>query len=398
LSNQKTSIDESFGSAFKTAFKSNLRQYFMIFALLFIWGLFWVLTGGVFLNSRNISNLFMQMVTIAILTHGMVLVMVSGNIDLSVGTICGTLGTLVAWLMVFKEVNPVIAIIITLIAGFAIGCWHGYWVAYRGVPAFIVTLSSMIAFKGVTLSINNGFTIGKFADGFQEIGQGFVPRLFLDDDHIHVTSVILIVIAITVFIFASIYTRKRRILNGFKVLKPSLEVLKIVIITATILILGMVLANYRGIPYALLLLILFAVLFTIITTRTPFGRHVYAVGGNREAARLSGVNIKKTLMTIFMLMGTMNAAAAIVVTSRINAATYDAGNLFELETIAACIIGGTSTSGGIGTIFGALIGAMVMASLDNGMSLMNLPIMYQYMVKGMVLLLAVWVDIANRKK
>jgi len=375
-----------------------MRQYFMIVALLFIWGLFYILTGGVFLNSRNISNLFMQMVTIAILTHGMVLVMVSGNIDLSVGTISGTLGTLVAWLMVFKGINPVFAILITLIAGFAIGCWHGYWVAYRGVPAFIVTLSSMIAFKGVTLSINNGFTIGKFAEGFQEIGQGFIPRLFLDDDHIHITSVILIVIAIIVFIASSIYSRRRRIRDGFKVLRPSMELLKIGIITAAILILGMVLANYRGIPYAMLLLLLFAGIFTLVTMRTPFGRHVYAIGGNREAARLSGVNIKKTLMTIFMLMGTMNAAAAIMVTSRINAATFDAGNLFELETIAACIIGGTSTSGGIGTIFGALIGAMVMASLDNGMSLMNLPIMYQYMVKDMVLLLAVWVDIANRKK
>ena len=370
----------------------------MIVALLFIWGLFWVLTGGVFLNSRNISNLFMQMVTIAILTHGMVLVMVSGNIDLSVGTVSGTLGTLVAWLMVFKGVNPVFAILITLAAGFAIGCWHGYWVAYRQVPAFIATLSSMIAFKGVTLSINNGFTIGEFAEGFQGIGQGFVPRLFLDDDYIHITSVILIVIAVIVFIASSIYSRRRRIKNGFKVLRPSLELLKIGIITAAILILGMVLANYRGLPYAILLLLLFAGTFTMITTRTPFGRHVFAIGGNREAARLSGVNIKKTLMTICILMGVMNAMAAIVVTSRINAATTDAGNLFELETIAACIIGGTSTSGGIGTIFGALIGAMVMASLDNGMSLMNLPIMYQYMVKGMVLLLAVWVDIANRKK
>ena len=370
----------------------------MIVALILIWLIFYILTGGNFLKPRNLSNLFLQMVTIAILTHGMVLVMVSGNIDLSVGTVSGTLGAFVAWLMVVKGINPVLAILITLAAGIVVGLWHGFWVAYRGVPAFIVTLSSMIAFKGATLWITKGFTIGEFSEGFKNIGQGFIPRIILDEDSIHLTSVILIVIALFAFIISSIYTRRKRIRNGFTVLKPSLEILKIVIITAAILALGMVLANYRGIPYAILLLVMFSVIFSVISTRTPFGRHVFAIGGNKEAARLSGVNIKKTLMTIFVSMGMLYAVAAIVFTARLNAATAQAGTLFELDTIAACIIGGTSTSGGIGTIFGAIIGALVMASLDNGMSLMNLPIMYQYMVKGLVLLLAVWIDIANRKK
>ena len=398
MSNVNRKNEEAFNTALKNVFKNNMRQYTMIAALILIWLIFYILTDGNFLKPRNISNLFLHMVTIAILTHGMVLVMVSGNIDLSVGTICGTLGAFAAWLMIVKGINPFFAIIITLAAGFAVGLWHGFWVAYRGVPAFIVTLSSMIAFKGATLWITKGFTIGEFTEGFKNIGQGFIPRLILDEDSIHLTSVILVVIAIVVFIVSSIYIRKKRIRNGFTVLRPSLEILKIVIITAVILILGMVLANYRGIPYAILLLILFAGIFTIIATRTPFGRHVFAIGGNKEAARLSGVNIKKTLMTIFISMGIMNAVAAIVFTAWLNAATAQAGTLFELDTIAACIIGGTSTSGGIGTIFGAIIGALVMASLDNGMSLMNLPIMYQYMVKGLVLLLAVWVDIANRKK
>jgi len=390
--------DETFGTALISLVKSNTRQSTMIVALLFIWGLFYVLTGGVFLNSRNISNLFMQMVTIALLSHGMVLVMVSGNIDLSVGTISGTLGALVAWLMVFKGVNPVVAVLITLAAGFAIGLWHGFWVAYRGVPAFIVTLSSMIAFKGVTLWITKGFTIGEYSEGFKNIGQGYIPRLFLGEDSIHLTSAILVIVAVIAFIASSIYNRRKRIQNGFTVLRPSLEFIKITIITAAILVLGMVLANYRGIPYAVLLLLLCAGIFTIISTRTPFGRHVFSIGGNREAARLSGVNIKKTLMSIFLLMGSINAVAAMVFAARLNAATASAGALFELDTIAACIIGGTSTSGGIGTIFGAIIGAMVMASLDNGMSLMNLPIMYQYIVKGLVLLLAVWIDIMSRKR
>ena len=390
--------EESFGTALKTAVRSNMRQYTMIAALLLIWVVFGILTGGLFFRPMNISNLFLQMVTIAILTHGMVLVMVAGNIDLSVGTVCGTLGALAAWLMVFKGVNPVIAISITLAGGLVIGLWHGFWIAFRGVPAFIVTLSSMIFFKGITYLICDGKTIGGFSNGFLEIGKGFIPRLFIANDSMHITSVILVVIAVAAFIISSIIVRRKRISNGFTVLRPSLEILKILIISAAILIIGMVLASYEGISYAVLLLLLIAVIYTVIVTRTPFGRHVFAIGGNREAARLSGVNIKKTLMTICISMGAMNAIAAIVYVSRLTSATADAGALFELDTIAACIIGGTSTAGGIGTIFGALVGALVMASLDNGMSLMNLKPEYQYIAKGLVLLFAVWIDIAMRKK
>jgi D-xylose transport system permease protein len=338
------------------------------------------------------------MVTIAILTNGMVMGMVAGNIDLSVGSVCGTLGALAAWMMSRQGFHPVPAILITLAAGLAVGCWHGYWIAFRRVPAFIVTLASMIAFKGITLSITKGVTIGEFKPGFKAIGQDYIPQSFLKNDGFHLTTAILFVVAVIVFVLSEIYTRKKRIHNGFKVLRPSLAIAKIVIISIAIFGIGLVLSSYRGIPYAILILLAVATIFTIITTRTPFGRHVYAIGGNVEAARLSGVNIKKTLMGICMLMGTLSGVAALVFTARLNAATTAAGNLFELDTIAACIIGGTSTSGGIGTVFGAIIGATVMASLDNGMSLMNLPIMYQYIVKGMILLLAVWVDIANRKK
>jgi len=370
----------------------------MIAALLLIWLIFSILTGGNFLKPRNLSNLFMQMVVFAIMTSGMVLVMVAGNIDLSVGSVCGTLGALAAWLMSIMRVNAVLAILITIFAGFVIGCWHGYWIAYRKVPAFIVTLASMMAFKGFTLMITKGVTIGEFSEGFKQIGQGYIPQLSIGENSIHLTSILLVVLAAVCFLMATLRTRKKRISNGFTVLRPSLETIKIVIILAAILWIGLMFANHWGIPYAILLLVVVAGVFTVITDRTPFGRHVYAIGGNIEAARLSGVNVTSVLMRICILMGIMSAVGALVVTARLNAATTAAGNGYELEVIASCIIGGTSTSGGIGTIFGAIIGALVMASLNNGMELMNWHVMYQYIVKGMVLLIAVWIDIANRKK
>jgi D-xylose transport system permease protein len=293
--------------------------------------------------------------------------------------------------------NPFAAIAVTLILGLAVGCWHGFWIAYRGVPAFIVTLASQIAFKGVTLAVTGGKSIGEFKPVFKAIGQGYLPQ-FLPEGSFHTTTALLFALAALAFVWVELRTRRKRIANGFTVLRRSLEILKIAIITAAIAAVGIILSSYRGIPYAIVLLLAVVAIFTILTTRTPFGRHVYAIGGNVEAARLSGVNIKKTMMIIFVLMGLLCAVASIVFTARLNTATPAAGNLFELDAIAACIIGGTSTTGGIGTVFGAIIGALVMASLDNGMSLMNLPIMIQYIIKGLILLLAVWVDIANRKK
>jgi D-xylose transport system permease protein len=389
---------ETFGAALAGVIKNNMRQYTMIAALLTIWIIFSVLTHGLFISPRNLSNLFLQMCTIGLLTGGMLLVMVAGHIDLSVGSVCGSLGAIAAYCIARLHLHPLLAILITLLCGLAVGCWHGFWIAYQRVPAFIVTLASQIAFKGITLAVTRGKTIGEFEPGFKAIGQGYIPRLFLSGGAYHSTTILLCAAALGLFIASEVHTRKKRIRNGFTVLRLSLEILKIIIVSAAIAGAGLILASYRGIPYAIMLLMAVVAVFTVLTTRTPFGRHVYAIGGNAEAAKLSGVNIKKTVMIIFVLMGLLCSLASIVFTTRLNAATPAAGNLFELDTIAACIIGGTSTTGGIGTVFGAIIGALVMSSLDNGMSLMNLPIMIQYMIKGIILLLAVWVDIANKKK
>ena len=462
---------QSFGSALAGAMKSNMRQYTMIAALLLIWLIFTFLTKGKFLTPRNLSTLFLQMVTIGILTGGMLLVMVAGNIDLSVGAVCGTLGAVVAYLMSKMGVPPIAAVLITVALGALVGLWNGFWVAYQGVPAFIVTLASQITFRGITLAITGGKTIGEFPTGFKNIGQGYIPRWFYaeeffslqvlvigalailiylaiefymrgkriaggltarpwfveapkivgicaaicvivhlffghgpiqrwlcEQEAFHALSVVICTAAILAFLFMEFRKRRKRVANGFHVLPKSLEIIKVVIICAAVGALGYVFGSYRGISYAMVILAVVVAIYTMLTTRSPFGRHVYAIGGNREAARLSGVNIKRTMLTIFLSMGTLSGVASVVFTARLNAATAAAGNLFELDTIAACIIGGTSTTGGIGTVFGALIGALVMASLNNGMSLMNLDVMIQYIVKGIILLLAVWVDIANKRR
>lgn len=378
--------------------KNNLRQYTMGIALLAIWLIFTLLTDGIFITSRNLSNLFLQSCTIAILASGMVLVMVAGHIDLSVGSIAGFLGAVAAVLMVKMNVSTIPAILITLLLGLMIGLWQGYWISYRGVPAFIVTLASMMAFKGAIIGVTSGASIGPMNVDFKAIGQGYVPKLFFLDQAYNDTSAIISIGLILLFVFFEIRKRQVRIKYGFSVLPMPLQLIRIVFISLAMALILSIMVGYRGIPYAIILLIAIVVLFSFIAEKTTFGRHVYAIGGNKEAARLSGININKTNLMIFVIMGVLTAIAGIVFTARLNAATTAAGNLFELDAIAAAVIGGTSTLGGEGTIFGAIIGALVMASLDNGMSLMNLDITFQYVIKGLILLLAVWVDIATRKR
>ncbi len=371
------------------------RKYTMVIALLVIWGIFALLTDGLFISSRNLSNLFLQMCYIGILASGMVFIMVTGNIDISVGSVVGSLGALVAILMIKADVPPVWAIIITIVAGTLIGAWHGYWIAYRGVPAMIATLASMTAFKGVTLGLTGGVTISGFDDAFKAIGQGTLPSLFSDKND---TSIMITALFIGIFIIADIRKRRSRVRYGFEVSGLGIFVLKELIMAGAIAAVGYIMISYRGIPYAILIMIGVAVLWTYISNRTSFGRSIYAIGGNKEAARFSGINIKRNLLIMYSMMGFLSGIAGLILTARLAAATTTAGYLFEMDSIAAAVIGGTSPAGGVGTVFGAVIGALVMASLDNGMSLLNVDILYQYIIKGMVLLIAVAIDAASRSK
>jgi D-xylose transport system permease protein len=377
----------------------------MFLALIAIWVIFALLTDHVFLTSRNLSNLFVQTATTAILAIGMVLVIVTGHIDLSVGSVLGFTGAVCALCLIKLEWGVLASVLVTLLVGLGIGIWHGFWVAYRKVPAFIVSLASMLAFRGLIIGITGGQTQGlemapeSAAERFKLIGQGYVPTFGAAvEGQVHDTSLYILVGVILVYLVASVRKRMARQQYGFEVLPVYAEVIKLALVSAGMALAGSVMVIYLGIPWSVLFVLALAVLFNFVAGSTTFGRHLYAIGGNPDAARLSGINVPRNTFGLFLLMGVMTAVAGIVTTARLNAATTSAGQNAELDAIASAVIGGTSLLGGEGTIFGAIVGALVMTSLDNGMSLMNLDITFQYVIKGLILLLAVWVDMAQRKK
>ena len=374
---------------FRKGFRDNVRQYTMVLALVAIWLIMTWLTQGVFISPRNISNLFLQTVVVAIVALGMTLIIVTGNIDLSVGSVAGFTGAVAAVLQVKYGWGTAGALAAAAGAGLLIGGWHGFWVAYRKVPAFIVTLASMLAFRGAILGVTGGSTVSPLAGSFKAIGTNYLSP--------HASGA-LGVVAVVVFVFWSLRQRARRVEYGFPVPPMGVEAAGVAARAAVLAAVFAVMVFNQGVPYSVLLLLGLALVFGFMAEDTVFGRRLYAIGGNPEAARLSGINIERNGLYLFMIFGVLTAIAGCVLTARLNAATTSAGVNMELDAIAACVIGGTSLLGGEGTIVGALIGALIMSSLDNGMSLMNLDITYQYVVKGMILLLAVWVDMANRRK
>jgi len=386
--------------------RANLKTYTMILALLFIWLLFAAITNGIFLNPRNLSNLFRQMTIVSFLAMGMVLVIVTGNIDLSVGSATGLVSAVAAYCQkdllipivtkIFPDIDiatrgllvTVIAIVVALLVGLLIGLWQASLIAYLGIPAFIVTLGGMLIFRGGVLGVTQGKTLIPIEDDFRLIAQGYIPK--------PLGWAVGIVVA--VFIFIGIF-RNRRMKGqyGFALPPMYLDVLKASAFSALILIFVLLMNYYRGIPNPVLLMAVTALLFTYLTNNTKFGRYCYALGGNKEATRLSGVNINGSIFSVFILMGLLTGVSGIVLTGYVAAGTIGGGVNYELEAIASCIIGGTSFAGGEGTIVGALVGALIMASLTNGMSVMNMPIFWQYIIRGMVLIFAVYVDVASKK-
>lgn len=391
--------EQTVGQVIREQLSHNIKQYAMFIALIAVWLLFTALTGGIFLSARNITNLFLQASHIAVLAVGMVLIIVAGHIDLSVGSIMGFIGAVAAVLNVNAGWPVIPVIVVSLALGVLIGLWQGYWVAYRGIPAFIVTLAGMTIFRGGIIAVTGGATIAPLDDAFRAIGQGYVPRILNPEARtgFHEVSAVIAVIFIVAFVIIQVRNRRTRVKYGFDVLPPRVEALRLLFISAIIGLFFGTLVFYRGIPYVVLIILALVLFYTFLAENTVFGRQVYAMGGNKEAARLSGINIRQRTLAIFVSMGTLSALAGIVFTARLNAAGAQAGTLVELDTIAATIIGGTSVRGGEGTIFGAIIGALLMASVNNGMSLMNLSSDVQMIVRGAILLLAVWFDISSRK-
>ncbi len=385
----------------------NLKTYTMIFALLFIWLLFGFLTDWIFFSPRNLSNLFRQMTIISFLSIGMVLVIVTGNIDLSVGSATGLVSAVVAYLQAvilpdilikilphvaetkLGIISTIITVIIALGVGLLIGIWQGSLIAYLGIPAFIVTLGGMLIFRGGVLGITQGKTIVPVEDSLRLIAQGYIPKNI---------GLILAAITVVVIFFYTFRSRKLKKAYGFEIGPLTNDILKASFFSLLIVGYVLIMNSYRGIQNPVLLMAVIALLFSYIARNTRFGRYVYAIGGNQEATRLSGVNIKKNVFNVFILMGLLSGVAGIVLTAYVAAGTIGGGINYELSAIAACVIGGTSLMGGEGTIVGALVGALIMASLENGMSVMNMDIFWQYIIKGLVLIFAVYVDIASKKR
>jgi putative multiple sugar transport system permease protein len=378
-------------------FKNNIREYGMLIALIVIMIFFYFMTDGILMKPINITNLVLQNSYVIIMALGMLLIIVSGWIDLSVGSVAAFVGAIAGVMIVKWEWNWVLVIGICILIGCLIGAWQGYWVAYLKIPAFIVTLAGMLIFRGLTLVMVRGEAIGPFPEGFRNISGGYIPDFF-HYEGFHLTTIVVGVLVAILLIFADMRTRRNQQKYGFEVTPLSFFIIKQVLITAAVMGFCYLMASYKGIPNLLVIMFPLVAIYSFLTNQTVIGRRIYALGGNEKAARLSGVNTQRLLFLTFVNMGALAALAGMVVASRLNSSTPNAGEGFELDVIAACFIGGASASGGIGTVIGAVVGAFLVGVLNNGMSILGVGIDWQKVVKGMVLLLAVLFDVYNKNK
>ena len=379
--------------------RQNMREYGILIALVVIMVFFQVITGGVLFRPVNLTNLVLQNSFVVIMALGMLLVIVAGHIDLSVGSIVAIIGAVAAVMMVNYKIDPWTTSLVCLILGGAIGAAQGYWVAYHHIPAFIVTLAGMLIFRGLTLWLLGGMNIGPFPAEFQKLSTGFLPDLFdMSALGLHSTSIILTIAIPALLVFLSWRSRKINESHGIEVEPFAFFLIQNVVLVAVMLALGYQLSTYKGFPNILVIMGVLIAAYTFVTTRTTIGRRIYALGGNEKATRLSGINTERLSFYTFINMGVLAGFAGLIVAARLNSSTPKAGNGFELDVIAACFIGGASTTGGVGKITGAVVGAFIMGVLNNGMSIMGLGIDFQQMVKGAVLLAAVVFDLYNKQK
>ena len=381
-------------------FKNNIRQYTMIIALLAIVILFQILTKGILLYPQNVANLILQNGYVIILAIGMMLcILTGGNIDLSVGSIVAFTGAIAGSLIIGMKMDVWLAVLITIIAGFFIGAWQGYWIAYIRVPPFIATLAGMLIFRGLTNAILRGLTLAPFPDSYLVLTAGFVNDIFnFPDLKLNITSLVAGALIIIAYIFFSIKGRINKRKYNFEVTSLPLFILQILLISSVIMVFFYWLARYKGMPTVLVLIGILIIAYTFVTQNTVFGRYIYAMGGNQTAARLSGIDTKKVLFWVYLNMGVLATITGIVFSARLNAASPVAGQNMELDAIGACFVGGASASGGVGTIIGAVVGALVIGVLNNGMSIIGVGIEWQSVIKGMVLLAAVAFDVFSKSR
>jgi len=377
--------------------KQNLREYGMLLSLVAIMVFFQVMTDGTLLQPLNLTNLVLQNSYIIIMALGMLLVIVAGHIDLSVGSVCGFVGALAAVLMVNYEWHFVPATIVCLVVGALIGAAQGWFVAYFHIPSFIVTLAGMLVFKGLALALLNGQSVGPFPETFQKLSSGFIPDVFGGTD-LRLTSLLMGVLVVLTMVVMAWRVRGNQQLHGMETEPMVLFASRNAVFGMILVALSWLLATYKGLPNVLIIMFVLMVAYDFVTSRTTIGRRIYALGGNEKAARLSGIRTERLAFYTFVNMGVLAALAGLVFAARLNTATPKAGLGFELDVIAACFIGGASASGGVGKVMGAVIGAFVMGVMNNGMSILGIGIDYQQVIKGLVLLAAVCVDVYNKKK
>lgn len=372
-------------------------RYSMVIILAGLLIAFQLMTDGIFWRPLNITNLVLQNSHILVLAAGMLLVVLLGHVDLSVGSVMAFVGAIAGMMMVNRQMNPWVTVIASLAVGGLIGAWQGFWVAYAGIPAFIVTLAGLLMFRGLTQVVLGGQSLAPFPAVFQKMSTGYLPDLS-EGSSLHFLTLILGMIITVVLVVGQWRTRNRRKNHLFEVESPATFLVKAVFTAVVVLGITYIFASYQGYPIILIILGLIVAAYGFLTNKTVAGRQIYATGGNRKAAELSGIKTKRITFWVFVNMGVMAALAGLVLAARLNAATPQAGTSMELDAMAAVYFGGASTSGGIGTIMGAIVGGLVMGVLNNGMSILGVGVDWQQAIKGLILLLAVVLDLYNKKK
>lgn len=375
-----------------------LRAYSMVIALVVIAVLFHFLTDGLIFTAMNLTNLILQNSYVVLLILGMLPVILTGNVDLSVGSVLAFVGAVAAILQVNYGMGVVPTLLISLIVGIAIGAWQGMWIAYFDIPAFLVTLSGELVFRGLTQVVLDGASIGPFSPAFRTMASSFLIPDEVAAGTVMTITMVIAVIACVLVVLSQVLARRNKVAHGVPVGSPVGMIIRCVLLSAVILALSYLMGQYKGYPTVLVIMLVLSLIYSFICSRTIFGRGLYAIGGNRKAAALSGVKDRLYFFMAYTNMGFMCAVAALVYAARLNAATPKAGVNFELDAIAACFVGGASVTGGAGTIAGALVGCFVIGILNNGMSMMGISADWQQVVKGLVILAAVAFDLLPKRK
>ena len=426
-SGSTSTLEEMQSTSALATIRAAISRGGMLVALLIVVVFFQITTDGVMLKPLNVTNVFLQNGYILVMALGMLLVIVIGHIDLSVGSVAGFLGAVAAVLMVSAKVDPILAVAITLIAGGLIGAWQGFWIAYLGVPSFIVTLAGMLLFRGATLFMLGGQPVGPFPESFRAISSGFIPELIgtvndpfgptdialptfglpivgeitlvmpIGGAPLNLTTLLVGVLLSAFVVFLGWRARREQIKYGFAVPSVGQFWLRNVLIIAGVMFIAYRLSGYKGLPIVAMIAFILIGVYMFVTLRSVVGRRIYAVGGNAKAAMLSGVNSKRMVFLTFVNMGILAALGGMIIAARFNSATPKAGYGFELDIIAATFVGGASAYGGVGTVAGTVIGALFFGLLNIGMGVMSIPIDYQFMVKALVLLVAVYFDVSRKR-